>query len=85
MSNLREMIKEIKRQAELKIERIKEIENLEIQKLKELKNPKRIVRENLERIETEEQKIEKETIANLSKKLSIISKEVLLPHFFRKC
>ena len=81
MSNPREIIKEIERQEELKIERIKELENLEIEKLKELKNIKTIARENLERIEIEEQEIEKETIANLTNKLHIIPKEILLSHF----
>ena len=81
MSNTREIKKEIERQAELKIQRTKELENLEIEKLKELKNLKKVARENLERKEIEEQEIEKETIANLTNKLSIISKEILLPHF----
>ena len=35
MSNLREIIKEIERQEELKIERIKKLEKLKIEKLKE--------------------------------------------------
>ena len=76
MPNPREIIKEIERQEELKIERIKELENLEIEKLKELKNLKRIGKENLERIEIEEQETEKETIANLTNKLSIYPKEI---------
>ena len=80
MSNPRETIKEIERQEELKIERIKELENLEIEKLKELKNLKRIARENLEKIEIEEKEIEKETIANLTNKLYIIPKKILLSH-----
>ena len=81
MSNAREIIKEIERQEELKIERVKELKNLEIEKLKELKDLKRISRrENLERKEIEEQEIEKEKIANLANKSSIIPKEILLPH-----
>ena len=84
MSNPRETIKEIERQEELKIERIKELENLEIEKLKELKNLKRIARENLEKIEIEEKEIEKETIANLTNKLSIIPKKILLSHSLEK-
>ena len=81
MSNAREIIKEIERQEELKIERVKELKNLEIEKLKELKDLKRISRrENLERKEIEEQEIEKEKIANLANKSSIIPKETLLPH-----
>ena len=39
--------------------------------------------QNLERIETEKQEIEKERITNLTKKLSIISKDILLPYFLR--
>ena len=77
MSNPREIIKEIERQEELKIERIKELENLEIEKLKELKNLKRIGKENLERTEIEEQETKKGTIANLTNKLSIYPKEIL--------
>ena len=42
MSNPREIMKEVERQEELKIERIKKLQNLEIEKLKELKNLKRI-------------------------------------------
>ena len=81
MSNPREIIKEIERKEELKIELIKELKNLEIEELKKLKSLKRIARENLERIHTEEQEIEKETIANLANKLSIIPKEIPLSHF----
>ena len=75
MSNSREIIKEIGRPDELKLEKIKELENLEIEKLKELNSLKRIVRKSLERIEIEEQEIEKETIANLTNKLSIVPKK----------
>ena len=39
--------------------------------------------QNLERIEIEKQEIEKERITNLTKKLSIISKDILLPYFLR--
>ena len=83
MSNPREIIRETKIQKELKIEGIKEVENLELEKLKELKNLKRIARENLEKIEIEEQEIEKETIANLINKLSFIPKEILFLQFLK--
>ena len=66
------------------IERIKELGNQEIKKLKELKNLKRIAEENLQRIVLEEQEIEKEAIANLTNKWSIIPKEIFFQHFFKK-
>ena len=50
-------------------------------KTKRTRKPKKIVRENLERTEIEEQEVEKENIANLTNKLSIILKEILLLHF----
>ena len=68
---------------ELRIKRIKELEYLEIEKLEELENLNTIAMQNLERIETEKQEIEKERITNLTKKLSIISKDILLPYFFK--
>ena len=61
---------------------INEPENQEAEKLKELKNPKRIAGENLERIKIEEQEIEKEIIASLTNKLSIIY--YYTNHIFKK-
>ena len=78
MSNPREIVKEIDRQKKLKIERIKKLENVEIKKLKQLKKSKKNSKINLE---TQEQEKEKETIANLTNKLSIILKEILLQTF----
>ena len=68
MSNPREIKKETQKREELKTERIKKLDNPETDKLKELKNIRRLARENVERIETEEQEIEKETIAFLTTK-----------------
>ena len=51
--------------------------------MKELKDLKTIARENLERIEIEEQEIQKtpQKTANLTSKLYIVSKKIPLPHF----
>ena len=62
----------------LKIERIKKLEIVGIEKLKQLKKSKKNSKINLE---TQEQEIEKETMANLTNKLSIILKEILLQTF----
>ena len=45
-----------------------------------MQNLERIAIENLERIEIEKQE-KKKRIANLTNKLSIIPKEILLPYF----
>ena len=50
-------------------------------KTKRTKKSKKSSKRKSRKIEIEEQEIEKETIANLTNKLSIISKEILLPHF----
>ena len=75
-------IEKLEKLEELTIEKIKELENLELNKIEELKrkiieieNMEKIAIENLERKE-----IEKKRIANLTNKLSIIRKEILLPH-----
>ena len=62
----------------LKIERIKKLEIVGIEKLKQLKKSKKNRKINLE---PQEQEIEKETMANLTNKLSIILKEILLQTF----
>ena len=46
-----------------------------------MQNLERIAIENLERIEIEKQEKKKKRIANLTNKLSIIPKEILLPYF----
>ena len=85
MSNPREIIKETEKREELKIERIKKLDNLEIEKLKELKKIRRLARENVERIKTKEQEIEKETIAFFNNQIISYFKRNTLITFFRKC
>ena len=82
------MIKEIERQKEskLKIERLKELENQEIEEIKELKDLKTIARENLERIEIEEQEIiKKKNSSKFNKQIIYCFKKNTLTTFFRRC
>ena len=68
------------RSPKLKIERIKELENLKEEKLrtkKSKKNSKRKSRKN----RNKRTRSRKETMANLTNNLSIIPKEIFMPHF----